>query len=128
MGDTLYVSMCDDFSDEDYLKTKMDELTEQLRLKDVIPSELLKQCPTCDVTDKEKITHSLCVDGKYCTFCSTALMEIAKPKNFCENCNIHVNGRYCSECQQDLIDETMKIRDIQDEYRKHIPLKFHIPT
>ena len=126
LGNTLFVPMYKDFNDEKYLKQKIDELIDQLRLKNVVPSQLTKQCPECIITNKDKNTHSLYANGKYCTYCSSALTEMETPKNFCETCNIHINGRYCSECQQDLLDESQKLHNIQDEYQKHIPLKFRV--
>ena len=123
---TLFVTMHKDFNDEKYLKQQMDELVDQLRLKSVFPAQLTKQCPSCTVTDDDKNTHSLCIDGKYCTYCSSPLVEKETAKNFCDCCNIHAVGRYCSECQLDLLDESMKLINIQEEYRKHVPLTHRV--
>ena len=115
-----------DFNAEKYLKQQIDELIDELRHNNVVPSQLMKQCTECNVTDKDKNTHSLYVVGKYCTYCSSALAEMETPKHFCEICNIYVDGRYCNECQQDLLDEDMKLREIQVENRKQVPLKFRV--
>ena len=45
---------------------------------------MTKRCPTCTVADRDKITHSMCADGKYCTYCSSSMVVTNEAKHFCD--------------------------------------------
>ena len=52
LGDSLFVSMSGDLNEERYLKGKIDEIVEQLKIKGIGPSQTRKQCSNCTITVK----------------------------------------------------------------------------